>query len=242
VEAAVKFGLKVGARRCVFALTGDLITSNRRPGEVATLEYNRAHATLNAFEIISGAINMVTSYIPVTNVVSICANEARVDLFLEFNHKCLFENFDWIIDRMLKAHYNGAIKFGEFTNPVERLVNIDGVNLLLTHGLVKPKDTPERQVAYYRAKYPEMDYMIAGHIHRELVALGYSRSPGLPGANDYSTFSLGIPSHCPGQTFHLVQDGRVFSFPTDLTEVGEEYFEFTEPPTSEAIAIVREKL
>lgn len=240
IDAAIKMGLKAGVKRCIFALTGDLISSDRRPGEKATIEYNRAHATLNAFEIISGAINRVSCSIPVTNVVSICANEARVQEDLELTHKCFYDNFDWIIDRMLKAYYNGAIKFSDFTNPVERMIEVDGVNILLSHGLVKPRESPQKQVEYYRKKYPEMNHMMVGHIHSELCANSFSRSAGLPGSNEYSTYTLGIAESQPGQTFHLVQEGRVFSFPVDLTKTGEDFFPFTPPPSSEAIAIVKE--
>ena len=240
--AAVRMGLRVGARRCVFVLTGDMISSNRRTGEAAAVEYNRAHALLNAFEVISGMMEFVSSYIAITNVISVLGNESRVDEDLELNHKCFYENFDWVLDRMLKALYNGSIKFSEFTNPVEKLIDIDGVNILLAHGLVKPKENPNKQLQFYRARYPELDYMIVGHIHSELVALGFSRSAGLPGANEYSTYSLGIPTSNPGQTFHLVQDGRVYSFPVDLSKVTEDHFLFTEPPKQEAIATVREKV
>lgn len=240
--AAVKMGLRLNVKRCIFALTGDITTSKRRTGEAAAIEYGRAHAVVNAFELVSGMINFVSSYIKVTNVISVLGNEPRIDEDLELTHKCFYENFDWVLDRMLMAHYNGSIKFSNFTNPVEKLITVDGVNILLTHGLVKPRDTPDKQFNYYKTKYPEMNYMLCGHIHSELVALGYSRSSGLPGANEYSTYSLGIPSSKPGQTFHLVQDGRVFSFPIDLTETSEYFFPFTEPPKSADIAIVREEV
>jgi hypothetical protein len=237
----MEFGMSMGVKRCIFALTGDLISSDRRTGELASIEYNRAHSALNAFEIISGMISRASYYMPVTHLVSVLGNEPRVQKDLELNHKSFYDNFDWVVDRMLAARHSD-IKFTDFTNPVEKIITVDNANILLTHGLAKPRETPDKQFAYYKAKYPEIHHIICGHIHSELIAAGFSRSGGLPGANDYSTYTLGIPESRPSQTFHIVNNGRVYSFPVDLTSPGEDYFPFTPPPSTESIATVREVL
>ena len=240
--ALVEFGLSAGVNRVVFALTGDIVTSSRRPGEQATIEYNIAHATLNAYEVVSGMIEFVSNYFRVTHVVSVIGNEDRAQKDLELTHKCHFDNHGWVVDRMLKAHFNGSIKFSEMLSPVERLIEVDGVNILLAHGLTKPREDPARQFAYYKAKHPTMNHMLVGHIHSALCATGFSRSAGLPGSNEYSTYTLGIPESGPGQSFHLVKAGRVFSFPIDLSSSGEDYFPFTAVPTADKIATVKEVL
>lgn len=240
--AAVEFGLASGVNRVIFALTGDIVTSVRRQGEQATIEYNLAHATLNAYEVISGMIEFVSNYFRVTHVVSVLGNEDRAQKDLELTHKCHYDNHGWVVDRMLKAHFNGQIKFSEMLSPVERLIQVDNVNILLAHGLTRPRDDPARQFAYYKAKHPTMNHMIVGHIHSALCATGFSRSAGLPGSNEYSTYTLGIPESGPGQSFHLIKGGRVYSFPIDLANPGATCFPFTEVPTAAKLSTVKEVL
>lgn len=232
---AIDFGLRVNARRAVVVLTGDIITSDRRTSEQASIEYNRAHAALNAFEIISQAIADIQQYFSVSHVVSVLGNEGRILQNLDFEHKAFYENYDWIVDRML-ANYFPSIKFSEHINPVEKVLEIDGVKILVTHGITKPKMTPGKQVEYYRKKYSDLDWVLCGHIHEPLVSQGYSRSGSLVGGNCYSEFGLGIATSMPSQTFHFISDRSVYSFPINLACIdSSRLYSFTPPPKTRDI-------
>lgn len=242
-QTAITTGLALGCRRAIIALTGDVAANSDRrvDSELMSNEFNRSHAVINAFEIISQAISLVDSYIPVTTIASVLGNEPRVRENLAFEHKSYMDNFDLILHEMLRGYFP-SIHVTTFGNPVERILVIDGVHFLITHGIPKAKASPDNQLAYYKAKYGRVDYVISGHLHGSLVAPGYARSGSPIAGNCYSELVLGIANTIPSQSFHLVSDGRVLSFPVDLTAVGEDMFRYTEPPTQIDVTRVLEKV
>lgn len=235
INAAISIGLGFGVRRAIFVLTGDLVNSARRQGEALSNEFNGAHGALMAFEVLSGAIEMTSSFIPVTTVTSVLGNEPRLTDELCLEAKVYMDNFDYIIHHMLAARFSSTVNFIPVENPVERLLDIDGVKTLWTHGLAKPKDSPAKQLMYYRAKYGRVDFVGCGHLHEALCAPGFARSGSTVGGNTYSEFHLGIANSTPSQTCHVIVDGKVYSFPIDLTYTGEEAFAFTEPPSQRVV-------
>jgi hypothetical protein len=241
VHRAIAIGKAFNVRRCVVALTGDIVNSDRRTSELMSNEFNRAHAIMNAFEVLSQAIDVVDSEVPVTNVVSVIGNESRIDKDFAFETRCLTNNFDYILHEMLRAYF-GEIKCSEWGNPVERLLSIDGILMMLSHGITKCKASPANQLSYYRAKYGRVDYLIEGHLHEALGAPGFARSGSVIGGNGYSELGLGIPTSTPSQSCHVIDDMKVFSFPIDLTSVCGDVFTFTKPPESAEVARVREEI
>lgn len=235
IKQSIAIGIGFNVRRAIFVLTGDLVNSSRREGEALSNEYNSAHATLMAFEVISGAIEMVSSYFKITSLLSVLGNESRNNNELCLEAKVFLNNFDYIIHNMLTARYSALIECIPIGNPVERIMDIDGVKILATHGLVKPKDSVVRQLTYYRTKYGRVDHILCGHLHESLCAPNFSRSGSTVGGNTYSELTLGIATSVPSQSCHVVQDGCVFSFPIDLTSVSEEYFSYTEPPSQRTV-------
>jgi predicted phosphodiesterase len=231
-KRAVEIGLSSSCRRVVFVLTGDLINSSRREGEALSNEYNSAHAVLNAFEMISHMIQIVNQSIRVTNVISVCGNESRINQELSLEHKVFLNNYDYIIHSMLKAKHSEQMLFSDFGNPVERLLEIDGMHIGIAHGLTRNKMTPAKQLEYFKQKYGQVDYLLVGHMHEPLCAPGYSRSGSTVGSNAYSEFLLGIPKGVPSQSCHVVSDQSVTSFPVDLSRHGNEGLSYSTPPKS----------
>ena len=242
VGQAIKFGLRHQVRRVVVALTGDLCNSDRRVGERDAYEYNRTYAVSSVFQIIAAAIERISSYIPVTHVISVAGNESRFDKDLELSHRNYSNNLDWVVDRMLEAYFAPAIKFGVFAAPVERLITIDGVRCLFSHGISHAKDSPEKQLDYYRKKYAQVDMVFVGHLHSSLIAAGFSRSSSPVGQNDYSEFTLGIAKSIPSQTFTLIEDGTAYPFAIDLSVTGEDKFMFAPIPSTEVLTKYEEEI
>lgn len=230
IRKSIEIGLTHNVRRCVFILTGDICNSDRRDGEKSTNEYNRAWAVNNAFEIIAQAIELVSSYIPVTHVTSVLGNESRIDIDLSFEHICFINNLDYVVDRMLDARFNGLIKFSKFGNPVERILNIDGLKILISHGITKSKATPDVQFQYYKQKYKDISMVITGHMHSPVVTANYSRSGSIVGGNCYSDYILGITNSYASQTCYIVDKQKIICFPIDLEETSNEEFFFTPSP------------
>ena len=127
----------------------------------------------------------------------------------------MINSFAYIIDRMLKVYFP-KIKFAEWGNPSERIIKIDGTSILITHGIVKARASPETQLAYYRGKYGPIDFMMSGHLHESLVGPKFSRSGSPIGKNAYSEMSLGIVNSCPSQTCYIVERGEIRAFPIAL--------------------------
>lgn len=229
-EESIRIGMAFGARRCVVLLTGDNASNSDRriESEFLTNEMSRAQAVIVAFELFSQIISTVDSYIPVTDVISVSGNECRCRELFDFTAEAMINNFDFILDRMLKSHFP-KIKFADWGSPVERVVTIDGMKILVTHGVTRPRDLPEKQLAYYRGKYGPIDYAIMGHIHQSLVHPNYSRSGSVIGKNAYSELSLGIVTSCPSQSCYVIDNGLIKAFPVNLENVSniEEGFFFS---------------
>lgn len=216
VRQAVEAGRRYGCTKAVFALTGDLANSNRRPSEALTNSYNRAHATMFIYDVVDQFLDYVSNVMKVSAVVSVCGNESRIDKDFAFVDKMLTDNLDYLVHEMLRAS-NRHIKFSDWSSPVERILNVENKRILMSHGITMAKATPSKQVAYYQEKYGPIDLMITGHLHEPLVAPRYSRSGSVVGANDFSEFGLGIATSVPSQTFHIVSSTGIISAPVDLS-------------------------
>jgi predicted phosphodiesterase len=216
VDESIRVGQMFGVRRCVVLFTGDLLSSDRRiESELINNEMSRAQAVIIAFEIFSQAIDRLSHYFTVTDVVSVAANECRLRDFFAFEASSMINGFGYIIDRMLKVYFP-KIKFASWGNPNERVVKVDGVSILITHGIAKARATPEAQLAYYRGKYGPIDFMMSGHLHESLVGPRFSRSGSPIGKNAYSEMALGIVNSNPSQTCYVVEGGFVKAFPIPL--------------------------
>jgi predicted phosphodiesterase len=235
---AIKAGLGFGCKRAVFFLTGDHVNSSRRPSEFLSNEFTASHAAVNAIEVYSRMIDIVSDHFNVTDVVSVCGNESTIrlsDNTFGYEPKMLMSNYDYIIHQSLKALFPG-IRFSEFGNPVERVVKICGKNILLTHGITLARKSPEQAMNYYRMKHGnDLNYLICGHVHEACNTPFFSRSGSPIGANCYSELTLGIPISVPSQTFHIISDSSIFSVPVDLSYGLDDFFEFTVPPSTGAI-------
>jgi predicted phosphodiesterase len=232
MSEAIKAGIGFGCKRAVFFLTGDQVNSSRRPSEYLSNEFSVSHATVNAVEIYSRMIEIVSQSFSVTDVVSVCGNESRQDKDFGFESKMIMSNYDYIIHESLRALFPG-VKFSNWGNPVERLVKICGKNILLTHGITLARKSPEQALNYYRLKHGnDLNYLICGHVHEACNTPFFSRSGSPIGANCFSELTLGIPVSVPSQTFHIISNTSIFSVPVNLTEGLTDSFEFTKPPSS----------
>jgi predicted phosphodiesterase len=238
VREAIAVAGAFGCKRAMVFMLGDMTNSSRRPSEYLSNEFTTSHAAVNAIEITSQIISLLSHHFSVTDVVSVCGNESSIRLSdnqFGFEPKMLMSNFDYIIHEALRAIFP-SVRFSDWGNPLERIVSLHGRNILLTHGITLARKSPEHQMLHYKTKYgSDVHYIISGHVHEACNTPFFSRAGSPIGSNAFSELSLGIPVSVPSQTFHIVRSSGIVSIPVDLSFGCDEFFKFTAPPTDEAV-------
>lgn len=232
-----EFGFKVGAKRLqkyahtihemakaynctdiVVALTGDVINSDRRLDEKLHMATNRTKASLIATQILYHFLQDINRAANL-KVVSVSGNESRIPEDFGMSEMTMSDNYDYLVYNMLKMLFKDSqgIKFID-GDPVEQVINVNGSNILVTHGTgIKEGQAAMQQVfGKYAAKGILLDYAIFGHIHFTNVTDIYSRSGSLIGNNVYSDRSLNLITKA-SQVIHIIEtDGTINSLKVGL--------------------------
>lgn len=232
-----EFGFKVGARRLqkyaqtiremakaynvsdiVVALTGDVINSDRRLDEMMHMATNRTKASLIATQILYHFLQDINRAANLS-IVSVSGNESRIKDDFGMSEFTMTDNYDFLVYNMLKMLFKGAkgITFIE-GDPVEQVINVNGSNVLITHGTgIREGQAAMQQIfGKYAAKGILLDYAIFGHIHFTNITDIYSRSGSLVGNNVYSDRSLNLVTKA-SQVLHIFEmDGTINSLKVGL--------------------------
>jgi len=232
-----EFGFKVGAKRLqkyaqtikemaklynvsniVVALTGDIINSDRRLDEILHMATNRTKASLLATQILYHFLQDINRAANLS-VVSVSGNESRIKEDWGMSEMTMSDNYDYLVYNMLKMLFKDSkgITFVE-GDPVEQVINVNGSNILITHGTgIKEGQGPMQQVfGKYAAKGILLDYAIFGHVHFTNITDIYSRSGSLIGNNVYSDRSLNLITKA-SQVLHIIEtDGTINSLKVGL--------------------------
>ena len=232
-----EFGFKVGAKRLqkyaqtikevaklynvsniVVALTGDIINSDRRLDEILHMATNRTKASLIATQILFHFLQDINRAANLS-VVSVSGNESRIKDEWGMSEMTMSDNYDYLVYNMLKMLFKDSkgITFIE-GDPVEQVINVNGSNILITHGTgIKEGQGPMQQVfGKYAAKGILLDYAIFGHVHFTNITDIYSRSGSLIGNNVYSDRSLNLITKA-SQVLHIIEtDGTINSLKVGL--------------------------
>ena len=232
-----EFGFKVGAKRLqkyaqtikevaklynatdiVVALTGDIINSDRRLDEILHMATNRTKASLIATQILFHFLQDINRAANLS-IVSVSGNESRIKDEWGMSEMTMSDNYDYLVYNMLKMLFKDSkgITFIE-GDPVEQVINVNGSNILITHGTgIKEGQAAMQQVfGKYAAKGILLDYAIFGHIHFTNITDIYSRSGSLIGNNVYSDRSLNLITKA-SQVLHIIEtDGTINSLKVGL--------------------------
>ena len=232
-----EYGFKVGARRLqkyaqtirevatlykvsniVVALTGDVLNSDRRLDEQLHMATNRTKASIIATQILYHFLQDINRAANL-KILSVSGNESRVKEDFGMSEMTMSDNYDFAVFNMLKMLFKGA-KGVEFIDgdPVEQVINVNGSNVLVTHGTgIKEGQAAMQQVfGKYAAKGILLDYAIFGHIHFTNITDIYSRSGSLIGNNVYSDRSLNLITKA-SQVIHIFEkDGTINSLKVGL--------------------------
>jgi len=183
------------------AMTGDILNSDRRPDEILMNAGNRSEALIYACQVLSSfLIDLSKDY--QIGVTSILGNESRNDLDVVWSNPT--HNYDFLIHKFLSIMLSNQtnIEFLEVQRSYERVINICGANILITHGHTRLDW--RKAVTKYNNAGIILHYMIYGHLHSTKIDDRYSRSASLVGGNFYSTFNLHVMSRA-SQNIYIIE-------------------------------------
>lgn len=197
-NTSINYFTQNGVNQVVVLFLGDLLNSDRRQSEVMNMASNRSKAMVMGFYLLRQFIADFSNKF-YTTIASVAGNESRV-VGDEFDTSDILAtyNYDYSIHQFLKIAFenNSNVKFidGDFA---EKIININGSNVLITHG-VNFKADVEKSVAQTFGRYANMgitlDYMFTGHLHSCRIGDLHSRCGSLCGGNSYSEGALNLTS------------------------------------------------
>lgn len=206
--------IHANVKRVVIFFTGDLLNSDRRLDEITSAATNRTQAMLLAAEILQQFIRDFAADWHV-DVLWVCGNEGRINQEVGFTHFVASDNYDHAIPLILSHLFRDAqhVTFHPPENPMEKVVELNGLNLLLLHGHGGVKGTPSDAAAKIRAKYAErgipIDYMVWGHIHEACVSELFARSGSPAGGNAFSTNALSLLGKASQNMYIITEAGEI---------------------------------
>ncbi len=220
VDRAIKQFKHDKVTKVLVACTGDIVNSTGPVlDKMINSEQNMASNILVATDLIYQAIyDLVDNGFEVTLATAI-GNESRLSEYA-YSKKANLSNADILVSYMLQAKLGTAISYMPITDGTTELLNINGTVIGITHGdktATKGKDTT-KVFAGLKTIYPELDYLLLGHIHSPIATTVASRSGSLSGSNAYSQ-GLCVTSPA-SQTIHTVnKEGEVTSIVINLQDV-----------------------
>ncbi len=224
---ANKFNFDIASKRCkkfiakvkqylspynvhnvLFAMTGDVMNSDRLCDERMNMATNRAQATFLAVSIIEQMLLDLNEDYNVS-VCYVSGNESRIQKDWGWSDILATDNYDTAVFNILKYIFRKSDSI-TFINgdPTELIVNVGGQNVLMLHGLTLG-DKVERAVQQIIGKYANrgtiIDFVICGHLHSCRISDVFARGSSLSGANDYSDKGLELISRA-SQNLHIIFD------------------------------------
>lgn len=205
-------------KKVLFALTGDLLNSDRRLDELLNNSTNRSNACALGAIILEQTILDLNEDFNVI-VASVAGNEGRVNDEMGSTEILMSDNYDVTMVTMLQLMFRNC-KGIEFINEsvVENVVNVNGHNILLIHGhQIKANHMTSMQKI--RGKYSDLGIQIRfclyGHLHATLITDFYGRGAGLAGSNSYSSNELQFSSNA-SENIHIITEKELHSIKLDL--------------------------
>jgi len=201
--------------------TGDLLNSDRRLDELLNQATNRSKASLLMQHLLTQAILEVRNAGFDITIVSVLGNESRVNKEMTFSNQGLSDNYDFNIIASIKQKLEFAniagVHWGTI-DKVEEVVEIDGLNWLISHDLSKFTDNQQKNqsaIGRYSLQGMKIDFMIAGHIHATNVMGNSARSSSMTGSNSYNEIALNLAGKAQHNCY-IAQDGRIETTVIDL--------------------------
>jgi len=218
-EAREYFKLK-NVKNVLFAMTGDLLNSDRRLDELLAQATNRSKATFLAVRLIELMILDLNKDFNLT-VANVTGNESRIAKDIAWNDIMATDNYDFTIFNILGYLFRGSKGIGFLLNedPMEQIVKVGNKNILLIHGH-QIKGKTEKAIQGIKGKYAAkgitIHFIISGHLHSARIGDVFARGSSMVGANEYSERGLQLTSRA-SQNIHIIySSNRIDSVKIDL--------------------------
>jgi hypothetical protein len=207
------------------AMTGDLLTSDRRESEKLNRVTNQVKASLLASYILAQVLLELNQHFGL-RTGAICGNESRLQDIMSSDEYLSSSNYDFLIYNNLRIWLeNTNIQFDIGGNYRERLVDIEGFKLLLLHGdtLGNSRDIGKQIkniMTKHAIKGTKINCILAGHIHCCAISDIFSRSSSLIGVDNYSSIDLNLFDGRPSQNIYLInKDNSYNAMKIDLLNI-----------------------
>ena len=185
---------------------------------------NRATTTIMAVVLMEHFILDIYEACPNIVFAGVGNNESRYDEDY-FEDEYLITNCaDYVVYNMLELLFTDipTIKFLGGRN-CEKVVNINGSNILLTHGVAFGKGDVEKAVqqaiSRYSVKNVDIRYVLLSHIHCTRNSNFFSRHGSLVGGNAYSNSTLNLQTRASQNILTVSKNGDINSLMIDLEDV-----------------------
>jgi hypothetical protein len=214
----------MGVSKVVFAVTGDLLNSDRRLDEILNAATNRAKACVLMTHLLKQVILEIRDRGFSVDVVSVLGNEARIGQELPYSNEGLSENYDFTIMAILKEMFEfKGIKGINFISidKVEEVIGVNGQEWLLSHDISKYTDKQkdsQSAIGRYSLQGRKIEYIIGGNIHSTRITDITSRASSLSGSNSYNENALNLAGRASGVCY-VVKDGRRHVYQIDVQNV-----------------------
>lgn len=219
-----------GVTDILFAMTGDMLNSDRRTDELLSKATGKADAYFLALDIIAQMVLDLNNNGFNVHIASVSGNESRFNLEFSQAEFALTENWDYMIYRGLKRMFNGkeGLNFID-CNPTGDVIEFYGTKFLLDHGVLVKGGNKQKTIQeingkqYFKGK--PFDFALIGHFHATQIGDLFARSSSLVGSNVYSDKDLNLYGKA-AQNIHITKNKTVHSFKIDLQNTDDGMYEY----------------
>lgn len=215
-----------GVKKVVIAMTGDLCNSDSILSKQQNNATDKATSIVLATKLLEHFILDIYKVCCDISIVGVSGNEGRLMNMSDFytDENLVVNSPDFIIlnflEMLLTDFYN--IKFLNGRN-AEQVVNINGNNILFTHGVLYGKGdmgkAVQQTIARYADKGVNIRYSVSGHLHSTKLSNFFMRSASLVGNNSYATTTLNLNSRASQNIAFISKNGEISPMAIDLENV-----------------------
>lgn len=213
-------------KKVVIAMTGDMCNSDTILSKQLNNATDKATSIIIATKLLEHFILDIKKECYNISVLSVAGNEGRFtkDFFTDEN--IITNSPDFLIFNMLEIILEDidGISFIRGRNN-EKVVNINGSNILFTHGNCYGKGDVGKAVAQTIARYSDkgvnIRFVVFGHIHSSKLSSYFMRSGSLVGNNSYATNTLNLNSRASQNIAIIGTYGDINPINIDLQNTSE---------------------
>jgi len=220
VTRAIEYFKVADVGNVLFAMTGDMLNSDRKLDELLNQATNRSKATFLATHIIKHMILHLNKYFNI-DVVAVTGNESRVKDDIYYSDIIATDNYDFTIFNILRIMFDGCggVTFIIPDDYSEQVISVNNNNILLLHGTqikAKAEESVQKIKGKYSSRGINIRYVIFGHLHSCRIGDTYARGSSVVGANVYSYLDLQLESRASQNIYIVEKDGSIDSIKIDL--------------------------